>query len=417
MNKYIMGVGLLLSAGLCAAEPGPDVTNTQSMAAPVAPKPAAKKPFPHISWRSADGDASFDLGGALRTNWRDEHWDTSENHTRWLFDTMRFDLKAAYKKAFVDVNYWFYDLNKRSIDRGYVGYNFTSQSNVQLGLPFKPFGLEPYPQFGWSYHIPFFMGYGVSDGLGAKYSYKDKDWDVQLAYFPRMAPSGTRYSGEISRYADVKDNAVAFTQSGQDNEKRNQVNARVARTFSSGDWKTEIGASLAASQLYNETTDDNGSYWAGGVHTIINNGAWTATAEAIRYEYDPKNPNGVSKDSVLMGGNGLTPAYLIASKATLAALNIGYDIYTPKLGQLKKIKIYNDYSRMMKDKSGWDDSQMYTVGVQLFAMPIMAWVDLTWAKNANPYGGSENGTGWTSTSSVGSNQWYYRTNVNIGYYF
>ncbi|WP_342621784.1 hypothetical protein RO498_18090, partial [Pseudomonas aeruginosa] len=25
-----------------------------------------------------------------------------------------------------------------------------------LGAPFKPFGLEPYPQFGWSYHIPFF---------------------------------------------------------------------------------------------------------------------------------------------------------------------------------------------------------------------------------------------------------------------
>lgn len=417
MNKYIMGMGLLLSAGLCAAEPGPDVTNTQSVAAPVAPKPVAKKPFPHISWRSADGDASFDLGGALRTNWRDEHWDTSENHTRWLFDTMRFDLKATYKKAFVDINYWFYDLNKHSIDRGYVGYNLTSQSNLQVGLPFKPFGLEPYPQFGWSYHIPFFMGYGVSDGLGAKYSYKDKDWDVQLGYFPRMAPSGTRYSGEISRYADVKDNAVAFTQSGQDNEKRNQVNARVARTFTSGGWKTEIGASLAASQLYNETTDDNGSYWAGGLHTVINNGPWTATAEAIRYEYDPKNPNGVSKDSVLMGGNGLTPAYLIASKATLAALNIGYDIYTPSLGQLKKIKLYNDYSRMMKDKSGWDDSQMYTVGVQLFALPVMAWVDLTWAKNANPYGGAENGTGWTSTSSVGSNQWYYRTNVNIGYYF
>ncbi|MBA1201423.1 hypothetical protein G7009_06550 [Pseudomonas capeferrum] len=417
MNKYIMGVGLLLSVGLCAAEPGPDVTNTQSVAAPVAPKPAANKPFPHISWRSADGDASFDLGGALRTNWRDEHWDTSENSTRWLFDTLRFDAKGTYKKAFFDINYWFYDLNKRSIDRGYVGYNFTAQSNLQVGLPFKPFGLEPYPQFGWSYHIPFFMGYGVSDGLGAKYSYKDADWDLQLGYFPRMAPHSTRYSGEISRYADVKDNAIAFTQSRQDNEKRNQVNARVARTFASGSWKTELGVSLAASQLYNDTTDDNGSYWAGGVHTVINNGPWTATAEAIRYEYDPKNPNGVSEDSVLMGGNGLTPAYLIASKATVAALNIGYDIDTPRLGQLKKIKIYNDYSRMMKDESGWDDSQMYTVGVQLFALPVMAWIDLTWAKNANPYGGSENGTGWTDTSSVGSNEWYYRTNINIGYYF
>ena len=51
------------------------------------------------------------------------------------------------------------------------------------------------------------------------------------------------------------------------------------------------------------------------------------------------------------------------------------------------------------------------------AMPVMAWVDFTWARNANPYGGAENGSGFTSTNSVGSNDWYYRTNVNIGYYF
>ena len=118
-----------------------------------------------------------------------------------------------------------------------------------------------------------------------------------------------------------------------------------------------------------------------------------------------------------MGGNGLTPAYLIASKASLAALNVSYDILTPNLGPLKKVKLYNDYSRLMKDKSGWDDSQMYTVGAQFFALPVMAWIDLTWAKNANPYGGAENGSGFTNTSSIGSNQWYYRTNVNIGYYF
>ncbi|MBD1589802.1 porin [Pseudomonas typographi] len=409
MKKYIAGVGLMFTSALVLAETGP--------AAPTKVPEPPKKPFPHISWKSDDGLASLDIGGALRTNWRDEHWDTSENHTRWLFDTFRLDVKAHYDKAFLDVNYWFYDLNKRSIDRGYVGWQFDNQSNLQVGLPFKPFGLEPYPQFGWSYHIPYFMGYGVSNGLGLKYSYKDKDWDVQLGYFPRMSPTGVRYSGEVGRYADLKNNAIAFTQSRQDNEKRNQVNARVARTFTSGNWKTELGGSLAASQLYNDTTDDNGSYWAAGVHSVISNGPWTLTTEGIRYEFDPKNPTGVSDDSILMGGNGLTSAYLIAAKATIGAVNLGYDIPTPGLGMLKKVKVFNDYSRMMKDKSGWDDSQMYTVGLQFFAMPIMGWVDLTWAKNANPYGGSENGTGWTSTSSVGSNKWYYRTNVNIGYYF
>ena len=378
---------------------------------------AANKPFPHIAWRSDAGDASLDIGGALRTNYRDEHWDTTENNGRFLFDTFRLDVQATYKSLYSDVGYWFQDDGKRSIDRGFVGYRLNANANLQLGAPFKPFGLEPYPQFGWSYHLPFFMGYAVSAGTGLKYSYKDQDWDVQLGYFPRMLPSDLRYSPEVGRYADLNDNAIAFTQSRQDNEKRNQFNARVAHTFNSDGWKTEVGASLATAQLYNATTKDNGDYWAAGVHAIISKGLWTVTTQAIRYEYDPENPAGVSNDSVLMGGNGLTPAYLIASKASLASLNVGYDIHTPRLGQLKKIKLYSDYSRMMKDKSAWDDSQMFTVGAQFLAMPVMAWVDLTWARNANPYGGAENGSGFTSTNSVGSNDWYYRTNVNIGYYF
>ena len=36
-----------------------------------------------------------------------------------------------------------------------VGYHLSERSAVQLGAPFKPFGLMPYPQFGWSYGIPF----------------------------------------------------------------------------------------------------------------------------------------------------------------------------------------------------------------------------------------------------------------------
>lgn len=378
---------------------------------------AANKPFPHVSWRSTDGNSSLDIGGALRLNYRDEDWQTTENNGRLLFDTFRLDVQARYQNLYSDLGYWFQDDGKRSIDRGFVGYRLNGQSTLQLGAPFKPFGLEPYPQFGWSYHIPFFLGYGSSAGSGLKYSHKDTDWDVQLAYFPRMLPSGIRYSPEVGRYADLNDNAIAAVQARQDNEKRNQLNARIARTFSVDDWKTELGASLATAQLYNASTRDNGDYWAAGLHAVIKHGPWTLTSQAIGYQFDPKNPGGVSKDSVLMGGNGLTPAYLIASRASVASLNLGYDIDTPGLGQLKRIKLYNDYSHMRKDKRDWDDSQMYTVGAQFLALPVMAWLDLTWARNANPYGGAENGSGFTSTTSSGSNQWYYRTNINIGYYF
>ena len=344
MNRYLITLGLLVSSSTTlAAEPGP--------AAPDQP-PGTRKPFPHVAWRSDDDQSSLDIGGALRVNYRDEHWDTTENNGRFLFDTFRLDLQARHRQLFADVGYWFQDGGKRAIDRGFGGYRIAVQTCLQLGAPFKPFGLEPYPQFGWSYHIPFFMGYGVSAGTGLKYSYKDSGWDLQLGYFPRMLPTGIRYSPEVGRFSDLDDNAVAFTQSRQDNEKRNQVNARVARTFSGEGWKTEIGASLASAELYNATTHDDGDYWAAGMHALGNRGNWTITGQAIRYEYDPRNPAGVSDDAVLMGGNGLTPAYLIASKATITALNVGYDVFTPGLGQLKKVKLYTDYSRVKKEKRG-----------------------------------------------------------------
>ncbi|OEC39477.1 hypothetical protein A7D27_18405 [Pseudomonas sp. 1D4] len=406
MNRYLIPLGLVLLAGPALAAPA---TGTP----PVAPA----KPFPHIGLRSDDGRSTLDIGGALRLHYRDEHWKTTENNGRFLFDTFRLDVQATHEGFFSDLGYWFQDDGKRAIDRGFVGYRINDTSSVQLGAPFKPFGLEPYPQFGWSYHIPFFLGYGSSAGAGAKYLYKDADWLIQVGYFPRMLPSHIRFSPEVGRFADLDENAIPSIHQRQDNEKRDQVNLRVARTLAGEAWKAELGASLATARLYNATTGDDGSYRAGGVHAVFNTGQWTVTTQGIRYLFDPQNPAGVRDDVILMGGNGLTPAYLIATRASVVSFNVGYDVPTPNLGMLKTLRFYNDYSRMLKDRRDWDDSQMFTAGVQFIAMPIMGWLDFTWGRNANPYGGAESGTGFTSATSSRSNEWVFRTNLNLGYYF
>ncbi|XAF30184.1 hypothetical protein RO498_18095, partial [Pseudomonas aeruginosa] len=41
----------------------------------------------HVGLRSDDGRSSLDIGGALRVNYRDEHWKSTENNGRLLFDT------------------------------------------------------------------------------------------------------------------------------------------------------------------------------------------------------------------------------------------------------------------------------------------------------------------------------------------
>lgn len=378
-----------------------------------------KKPYPHLTIENTEGTKSLDIGGALRTNYRYEDWQTTSNKRnggRFVFDMFRFDVVGKWNNFFLDGNYWFYERDKQSIEHASIGYNFDKQQSFELGAPVRPFGLMPYPQFGWSFHIPFFMGYVVNTGLGAKYSFKNKDWDIQLAYYPRSMPAHKRYAPDVGTYSELKRNAIPAIQSRQANKKKDQVNLRVARFFKGANWQVEWGGSLTGSRLTNDITDNTGSYWAAGTHAKLNAHDWTVTSQLIRYEYKPKNPQGVSRDTILMGGNGYTPAYFIPAKASIAALNVGYDFH-PNLGYLKIIRPYNDYSYLHKDKSGWSDSQMYTMGVQLIALPVMAWVDLTWAKNANPWGGVENATGWTSTQSSGSDKWYFRTNVNIGYYF
>ncbi|BDH46161.1 hypothetical protein TUM12370_22050 [Salmonella enterica subsp. enterica serovar Choleraesuis] len=418
MRKLIICCGLVVPLSLSWAE-----DNTLSKAseaegpasAEASPKPA--KPFPHIGWRNATGDKRLDIGGALRGNYRYEDWQTSSyrNPPHLRFDAFRLDISGQYQKGFTDIGFWFQDKRKYAIDRAVLGYQFTPEASLQLGLPFKPFGLQPYPQFGWSYGIPFYMGYGVNNGAGMDYHFQNNQWTLDAAWFPWATPPELRYAPEVGSYDDVK-GTIYGPHHLQYNEKRSQVNIRLARQFNGAGWNNELGGSLAGAQLHNTKTGNNGSYWAAGTHLLLNRGPWHLSGQVIRYAYDPKNPAGADDDAILMGGNGLTPAYLIPAKATTGSLNLARDV-DMNWGKLTKLRFYNDYSALWKDKGSWSSSQMNTVGVQVFALPVMLWVDFTWAKNANPWGGAENATGWTSTSSSGSGKWYFRSNINIGYYF
>lgn len=374
-------------------------------------------PPPHLHWQSDNGRKSIDLGGALRANYRYEDWNTSpfRAHPHLRFDTFRLDTRARYNNVFFHSGFWFQDQRKYAIDRAWAGYKFNHRNAVEIGMPYKPFGLMPYPQFGWSYGIPFYLGFGVNSAPGIKYQFTGKHWSFDGAWFPRMMPEGVRYAPDTGYFGELK-NTLYGPDHLQFNEKRDQVNLRLVRHFHSGKWDNEAGGSLAASRLYNHRTRDSGTFRAAGLHTRVNYTAWHLSAQMIRYRYAPKNPGGADSTVILMGGNGLTPAYLIPAKATTGSLNLARDVDVG-WGPVKKLRFYNDYSRMWKNKRGWSDSAMDTLGVQVFALPIMFWLDLSWAKNVNPWGGALNATGWTRTQSPGSDKWYFRTNVNIGYYF
>lgn len=373
-----------------------------------------------LEWKSEDGANSFKVGGVLRLNHRYEQWEESKNRGagKLDFDIFRLDFKGNYGDFYFNASPIIQDQEKTSIEKAYVGYKFDEKQSVEAGLVYKPFAIYPYPQNGWTYHLPFFLGYGNNIAPGVNWNFDNADWDIKLGYYPRMLDANLRYSPESGTYDDFDGNHLPF-QSAYQNEKRNQFNARVVHKFNTESFgKHEVGLSGSISELYNTTTKDNGKYHAVGIHTNSNYNRWNLQSSVIHYEYDAKNPEGVDNNRTLMGANGLTPSYFIASEGTVSSVNLAYTLPIKNMGKLKAIRFYNDYSYLDKAESGWNASQMNTTGMMFIVKPFMVWADYTWAKNANILGGAQNGTGLTSgQDSKYSDQWLYRVNLNLGFTF
>ncbi|ADX02578.1 hypothetical protein C7G54_07830 [Acinetobacter baumannii] len=370
-----------------------------------------------LEWKSDDGTDSLKLGGVVRLNQRYEDWEgPNRGFGKLYFDIFRVDLKGKFDDAYINASYLFQDQQKTSIEKAYVGYNLDANNSIEAGLVYKPFTIYPYPQNGWTYHIPFFLGYGNNIAPGLNWNYHDKDWDVKLGYYPQMLETNLRYSPESATYDDLQENAFP-SQKAYQNEKRHQFNTRIVRKLETDFGKQEFGVSGAIAQLHNKVTDKDGKYYAVGLHTENNYKRFNLQSSVIHYQYDAKNPDGVNSDMTLMGNNGFTPAYFIASEGTIASLNLAYTLPVTNMGKLKAIKFYNDYSYLDKKRDDWSDSQMNTTGMMFIASPFMVWADYTWGKNSNIIGGATNSTGYTSATSPNSDKWLYRINFNIGFTF
>lgn len=371
-----------------------------------------------IEFKNEDGTQQLNIGGLVRFNQRYENWDTSSNRGfgKMLFDVARLDVKAKYDDAYFNGSYVFQQGGFTSVEKAYFGYNINKNNSVDAGFVYKPFAIYPYPQNGWTYHLPFFLGFGNSIAPGINWNYNNPNWDVKLGYYPEMLPTNMRFSPESATYNDLANNAFA-SQKQYQNEKKNQLNARIVRKFNTDFGKQEIGVSGAVAQLHNTLTDKDGSFTAVALHGDNNYKNWNLQSSVIHYKYDAKNPTGVNNDLTLMGANGLTPAYFIASEGTVYSANLAYSIPVQNMGLLKNIRIYNDYSYFAKERSDWSDSQMITTGVRFNAAPFMVWTDYSWGKNANIIGGALNSTGLSSTNSAYSNKWMYRVNLNFGFTF
>mgnify|MGYP000179543163 CR=1 FL=1 len=155
-----------------------------------------------LEWKSEDGTQSLKVGGVLRFNHRYEQWKASDNRGfgKLDFDISRLDLKGKSGDAYLNASYLIQDQEKTSIEKAYVGYHLDQHNSIDAGFVYKPFAIYPYPQNGWTYHIPFFLGYGNNAAPGINWNYDNPNWDVKLGYYPEMLQTNLRYSPEVATY-------------------------------------------------------------------------------------------------------------------------------------------------------------------------------------------------------------------------
>jgi hypothetical protein len=111
-------------------------------------------------------------------------------------------------------------------------------------------------------------------------------------------------------------------------------------------------------------------------------------------------------------------AFPVASEGTLLVANLSYELPL-EWGPIRSLTFYDDYSVLLKDEDGFDDTQINTLGILVTAPPIYTYIDLVMGKNAPFLGVPSDIEGIPRGLGPGEPDadWETRFNINVGYYF
>ncbi len=355
-----------------------------------------------------------EVGGAVRFQYDYRDYD-SYNKNRdgdWDWDCFRLRLKLDAGDVFGAAQYRWKNIDNDGasysfLDFAWLGYHVDECTDVKIGVTKVPFGILPYASASFWYNIGYYVGLEDDYDLGATFTRKWDDWRLDLGYFvsdegsfqERGSEDSARYSYDVVKSGD------------QQNEERNQVNARLAHTYQHAEnWTSEMGLSLQAGQIHNDTTDDDGYMYAGCLHLKSDYKRFGVRCEVIRYDYDLRNPHGQDQSEITVGAYDWEHTFV--SKGWIFTSTVCYTVPV-NWGPITALTFYDDYGLLVKDESDFSDSQQNAVGVSFAAGNFFTYVELISGRN-NPYTGSGNdGFG----KAGGDHEWNSRFLVNVGYYF
>lgn len=351
------------------------------------------------------------VGGAVRTNYTYQDWSqTSKDKVGDMkFDTFYLNLNGEMGKMILSAQYrWYKGWN--SLHNGWIGYNFNSHWQGQVGLNKVPFGLLPFASHNFEFSGAYYLGFEDNYDMGAKTIYNDGPLNIQMAFYKNGDLGDPTDPGRYS--VDVLNGSGTYggVQANATNEKTNQGNLRVAYTFESSDTcSTEIGTSYQYGGLYNSTNHKTGYHWAGAVHLNGNYGRWNIQLEGIHYEFSPKDQPGVNPGIINMGA--YNAIWGVPAKADIAIANIAYGLPV-SWGPISKLTFYSDNTAIKPRNHNWNTIWHNAVGTAITAGPVYVQIDVLSDENMIFFNGN-----MVDQTAANHNQRNTMLNINFAYYF
>lgn len=356
------------------------------------------------------------IGGALRFNYNLSSWKEGQQDRGGDFgyDVFRLNGKAKYKGLTLNAEYRFYSesFGGGMLKQGWIGYEFTPEKSIQLGLTQVPFGITTYNSNNWFFSINYYVGLEDDHDMGVKYTYEKNNWVVDLAFFKNAEELqfGSESDTDAGRYSyDV--GSIGLDSLMYRNKEVNQVNAKIAYNLGNGNVQHQLGVSGEFGGLYNLDTHKTGNHLAAAAHYQLKAGNFKFQAAGTYYKYNPKHPEGQDDRQIAMVAYGAS--YLVASEAFNLTANVAYNVPVD-WDPISSLTFYNDFGWMNKMESSFEDTYMNVTGVLITAGNIYTYVDYAMGKN-QPWLGPD----WTNGLAAGNPDadWDSRFNINIGYYF
>lgn len=349
------------------------------------------------------------IGGAVRFNYNLSTWkkDQLERAGDFGYDVFRLNAEAEFKGIKLNAEFRYYSqaFGGAFLKQGWFQYEFSAQSQIQVGLHQVPFGIQQYNSNNWFFNMTYYVGFEDDHNMGVKYIYDSNRWQWQVAYYKNAEEF-------VFGLAEPSPNRYSYDVTGR-NKENNQLDLKLVRRL--GDSLAhKLGISVQGGLLYNIDTKRNGTRYAGAVHYEhqAEHSPWNIKLQALLYRIKPKYAADAELDFVEMGAYGSN--YNVANSGEIYTAGVSYHIpVDTKL--LQGIDIYNNYGYYNKRISSYENAHMNVLGALWTAGPMYIYSDAAFGYN-HPWLGPE----WTNAFAAGTpddTKWHMRFNINLGYYF